>query len=74
MFASEVHKDQWEAIYVLNFRNYSSHLTSNGREHFIDYVQHFCDLFKLSISVLELPSWTDPATVTAIQRIQKAFC
>lgn len=73
VFASEVRRDQWEAIYVLNCRNYSSHLTSKGCEHFVDCVQQFCDLFKLSISVLELPSWTDPATVTAIQRIQKGF-
>ena len=73
VFASEVRRDQWEAIYVLNFRNYSPHLTSNGCEHFVDCVQQFCDLFKLSISVLELPSWTDPATVTAIQRIQNGF-
>ena len=73
MYASEVSENQWEAIMVMNSRKYSPQLTFHGRDQFVDYIQKFCDLFKLSICVLELPSWTDPATVTAIQRIQNGF-
>ena len=69
--ASEVNNDQWEAILVLNPRKYSPQLTFHGRDQFVDYIQKFCDLFKHSICVSELPSWTDPATITAIQRIQR---
>ena len=73
LYASEVANNQWEAIMVLNYTKYSPNLTFHGRDQFVDYVQKFCDLFKLSICVLEIPSWTDPATITAIQRIQKGF-
>jgi hypothetical protein len=73
IYASEIAQHQWEAVLVLNSRKYSTQLTFNGRDQFIDHVQKFCDTFKLSICLLELLSWTDPATVTAIQRIQKGF-
>ncbi len=73
IYASEITQHQWEAVLILNPRKYSPQLTFNGRDQFIDHVQKFCDIFKLSICVMELVSWTDPATITAIQCIQKGF-
>lgn len=73
VYASEVANNQWEAILVLNSSKYSPQLTFDGRDQFVDHVQKFCDIFKLSICVMELPSWTDSATITAIQRIQKGL-
>jgi hypothetical protein len=73
VYASEVANNQWEAILVLNSIKYSPQLTFDGRDQFVDHVQKFCDIFKLSICVMELLSWTDSATITAIQRIQKGL-
>jgi len=62
---------QWEAVIVMHMHTKNLHLTIHGRDAFVTHVENFCELFKMSTCVIELPSWQDATSVTAIQRVRK---
>ena len=69
---TQTNGEQWEAVMLLHVRKGCVHaFYNNCNEQFISQLDQIMDLFKLSINVLQLESWKDPATIACVDRIQK---
>lgn len=61
---------KWEALLVLDMWRWPVSFVFGNREDLVELIEKIFERCRQSIGVLELPGWTDPSTVTALQRLQ----
>lgn len=61
---------KWEALLVLDVCRWPISFVFGEREALVEVLEKVFARCKQSIGIFELPSWTDPSTVTALQRLQ----
>lgn len=61
---------KWEAVLVLDMWRWPVQFVFGGRDEFVELLEKFLVACRQSIGVVELPSWNDPSTLAALQRVQ----
>lgn len=66
----EASSGKWEAMLVLDMWRWPVQFVFGGRDEFVELLEKVFTAYRQSIGVVELPSWNDPSTLAALQRVQ----